>query len=193
MSSNARMRLKELCDKNPGWKLTYEYPTSSGPDHQRLFSTDVCVRDAGNKLRLLGTSGHARSLKEAQEQAAEGALLTADLGDLSVPEEVRTQAWCGDATQEFVLALLASKAGLSAAQQDDISQALFSNAALAAAAPVQLVSVSLTSTEAEAALGRVVAQSADALLAILLPALNAGNPPLAAALQAAVAARAQLA
>jgi hypothetical protein len=193
MSSNARMHLKELCDKNPGWTLTYEYPTTSGPDHQRLFSVDVSVRDAGNKLRFFGSSGHAQSLKAAQEQAAVKALESADLGDQATPAAVKAQAWCGDAAQEFVLALLASKAGLSAAQQDDISQALFSNAALAAGAPVQLASPYLTATEAEAALGRVIAPSVDALLAILLPALHAGNPPLAAALQAAVAARAQLA
>ncbi len=193
MNTFARGRLQMLCDKNPGWTLTYENSTSTGPPHQRLFSLDIVVRDAGDNVRFSGSSGHALSLKAAQEQAAVNALESADMGDQAVPAAVRAQAWLGDAAQEFLLALLASKAGLSAAQQDDISQALFSNAALAAGAPVQLASPYLTATEVEAALGRAVGQRIDDLLAILLPALHAGNPPLAAALQAAVAARAQLA
>ena len=101
----------------------------------------------------------------------------------AVSAAVRAQAWLGDAALDFILALLGSRAGLSAQQMDTLSQQRLSNEALALLAPEDLASVALTATGVEADVGASVAPLADQLLAILLPALYDANALLADALQ----------
>lgn len=187
--ANARMRLKELADKL-GAVPQYNTQSCASVNNAPPFTSAVVVRSATGDLLYSGSSGQALNIKAAQEEAAADALSKAE-GDQSERTEVRSQAWLGDAAQDFILALLGAKRGLSAAQLDAISQSELSNETLAKFAgapggPGQLASVTLTATAAEASLGRRIAVDADALLGCLLPALEEANPRLAKALEAAV-------
>lgn len=191
--ANYRMRLKELTDKLQGPRYEWDDRTVTGASHQPLFTSSVRVYDGNDVLRYNGVSAAAASSKkDAKEDAAMAAVLAA--GHV-LPESadtdkaaVRKQAWLGDAAQEFVLGLLGTRAGLTAAQLDDLSQRLFCNKALAEDAPEQLVSETLTATHVEARLGLRLAQHIDVLLETLLPALLDANPALHDKLQAGVAA-----
>lgn len=187
-ATNARMRLKELADKVPGSEVLKSCKSYglSGPNQPPFRASVVVVTNGGCKVLYSGKSGDAWTVKEAEEAAAADALRKAGAGDDGAPAAVRAEAWLGDAAQEFILALLGTRAGLTAAQLDHLSQTLLSNEALAAGAPEQLVSVTLTATEAEAKLGRRVTADTGNLLTLLLPALREANPALDAALRRAV-------
>ena len=124
----------------------------------------------------LGESGVEHTKKEAAEAAAQAALNNA--GNNQTSAETRAKAWLGDAAQEVVLALLGTRAALSADQLDDLSQRLLSNDALTAMAEQQLVSPTVTATEEEARFGWRLLQDLDTLLEILVPALVDANPSL---------------
>lgn len=156
------------------------------------YDATVKVYDAADAVRYYGTSGAGSpfpSIRAAEEAAAADALRNAGLGagEDAGRAAVRAQAWVGDAAQDFVLALLGARAGFTVQQFDDLSQQLFCNKALAACAPEQLASETLTATGVEAALGRRLTTDIDALLALLLPAMAESNAQLADKLQEAVA------
>ena len=186
------MRLKELGD-TLGATLAYDFNVV-GADHALRFSATVEGRDASGVVRYHGDSGDFfPTKKQAQEAAAANALGNAGVavgGGATLSAATRAQAWLGDAAFEFALALLGTREGLSVEQFDRLSQQLFNNGALAAAAPHarQLTSVVLTATNEEARLGTRLTPHFDSLLDILLPAVHDANPAVAAALQAAVAA-----
>ena len=173
--ANARMRLKELKDKIPCAAI--EWVTSGhGLDNtQPPFTTRVTVRVA-TTTHYFGESGVEHTKKEAEEAAAQAALNNA--GNPQTYQQTRATAWLGDAAQELVLALLGTRAALSADQLDDLSQQLLSNDALTALAEQQLVSMTVTATEEEARFGRRLLQDLDILLEILVPALVDANPKL---------------
>lgn len=189
--ANARMRLKELADRIPNARVERAVFSTNGGIHPP-FEAYVRVYDAQDVLRFSGSSQGAHKKTDAEEAAATAALRDGDLGapdaNLALPTAVRAQAWLGDAALEVILALLATRSGLSAAQMDNLSQRLLCNNSLAAGAPEQLASAALTATEVEARLGRRLAQIHDELLDLLLPALEEANPTLAETLQDAVAA-----
>ena len=189
----AQKYLKGLADKLQGNR--YEWDISvSGASHLSLFTASVRVYDGNDVLRYHGEGAAASTKQGAKEEAAKAAVSAAGhvLPDSADTDKaaVRRQAWLGDAAQEFVLGLLGTRAGLTAAQMDDLSQSLLCNKALAEDAPEQLASETLTATHVEARLGLRLAQHLDSLLEILLPALIDANPALHDKLQAGVAAAA---
>ena len=188
MAMNQRMMLKELADKF-GRQPVYKF-CSYGADHMLCFSASVTVCDAYGAVRYSGDSVATYATKKAaQEAAAADALQRAGgsgAGEGSLSARVRAKAWLGDSAFEFTLALLGSRSGLSVEQLDRISQRLFSNESLAAYAPEQLTSTTLTATSVEAAMGEQVADHLDTLLEILVPAMMLANQELTTALQDAV-------
>jgi len=192
------MRLKELADKIPRARIVRKVANARDEFdfNEPPFIAKVWVYDGCNELIYHGCSDEALSKKDAEEDAACQALLSGShYFDFFTPQAteadkaaVRKQAWLGDAAQEFVLGLLGTRAGLTAAQLDDLSQRLLCNKALAEDAPEQLVSETLTATHVEARLGLRLAQHIDILLETLLPALLDANPALHDKLQAGVAA-----
>jgi hypothetical protein len=174
--ASAFSQLKELTDKLPGAQVFPVYQ-EFGPDNQKQFTCRVEVRDQAGHVYYAGESVVPHKKKQyAKEAAAQAALNNA--GNHNNTAQTRAQAWLGDAAQDFVLALLGTRAGLSAVQLDSLSQELLSNDALAAMANVPLVSTAQTATEEEARFGRSLLQAVDLLLAILVPALQEANPAL---------------
>jgi hypothetical protein len=191
---NARERLKELRDKHPTWTpLVYTARLNATGDLSKApFCVDVVVRDEAGVVRYSGASGEGHpTLDAAKEAACADALVPHEalFGDESA-ERTRSLAWLGDTGLEFYLALLGARARLPAAALDGISQQLLSNQALAAGAPVQLASVTLTATGVEADIGRSLEEELESLFQPLERLMQEANPALALRLQQAVAARA---
>ena len=186
--ANCRMRLRELANVTGARYVADLIPVNDGL--QPRFMAVVRVCDANEREIYKGESDAKLSKPEAEEAAAQDAWDKAGLGDPAEYSKaaVRRQAWLGDAAQDFVLGLLGTRAGLTAAQMDDLSQSLLCNKALAEDAPEQLASDTLTATHVEARLGLRLAQNLDSLLEILLKALIDANPALHDKLQAGVAA-----
>lgn len=63
-----KTQLQEFVQKNAGSSVNYEIVDEQGPDHNKLFVSNVMVSD-----RILG-SGRGRSKKEAEQNAAKAAL-----------------------------------------------------------------------------------------------------------------------
>ena len=159
------------------------------------FAATVRVFDASDALAYSGACSRAPTRQAAAEGAAADALRGGGVvfppRPRADPSGLKADAWLGDAAQHFALALLGHQSGLPAGQCEAIARRLLTNEALEVTAPAQLpkrrrATVS-TATEVEAALGRRLAPHADALLALLWPALSEANPALAKALPSAVA------
>lgn len=60
--------LQEIVQQNPGEHLEYKLQGESGPDHNKMFTMEVCLNS-----NVLGI-GRGRSKKEAEQQAAKEAL-----------------------------------------------------------------------------------------------------------------------
>ena len=179
---NARMRLKEHCDTQCSWNVSY-VEHKSGPGHKPVFRITVNVYSEDGDLKATA-NGEGQTKDHAKEMACTKALR---FFEVEHTPAVRAAAWVGDAAAELLLALLASKAGFSAAQMDALSQSLCSNIWLAKSRKVQLSSTTRTATAAEAAVGYELAKDEDRLLDLLLPAVQRGNPALVEAMQTAVA------
>jgi len=60
--------LQEIVQQNPEEQITYVLKSESGPDHNKLFVVETHLNS-----NVIGT-GHGRSKKEAEQQAAREAL-----------------------------------------------------------------------------------------------------------------------
>jgi hypothetical protein len=183
MAANARMRLKELCDKHR-WTMNFQ-ETVAGAPHAPLFSAEVVVRDAAGADVMRGASAPRGSKREAHEAAAAVALGDGDAA-------TRDAAMLGRHALAFALNLLAHRAGLSDASRADVGEQLLSEDALAhRAATEHARDAALTSNTIPATVGAALAAEADALLPPLLRAVRVASAPLADAMEAAVAQTAQ--
>ena len=187
--TNARMQLKELCDRN-AWTLAYKDERRDGPGFALTFSVRVvCLAYPGNAIVMSG-HGNGSTLKGAQEAACQAALGEAWVapGPAANPvADVQALASVGDAIIDVTINLLGFRAELSAQQLDGVRQSAASNEALAMLSPQPMASAHTAATAVEAAVGREVALVSDQLLAILLPALQRANTGLLPSLEAAVA------
>ena len=198
MGDNARMRLKELCDRMC-YTMTYHIGGPTGPGHSPTFSGDVTVKDKNNNVIMVG-HGSAKRLRDAQEAACRGAMDWRDMlvdgtptvraESVGIPSEAlyseRSYAWLGDAGAEFLLAMLAYRAGISPATTDSIRQKCFTNERLAETSQNQLTSVAATATAAEAKVGWELSTVIDTILPVIEEAIKIGNPQLVADIHAEV-------
>jgi ribonuclease-3 len=67
-TTDCKTRLQELVQKRSGQVLAYELLSESGPDHDKLFMSQVCLN--GEPIRR----GTGRTKKEAEQSAASRAL-----------------------------------------------------------------------------------------------------------------------
>lgn len=65
---DCKTELQELVQKKSGQVLSYELLGESGPDHDKTFTSQVCLNG-----RAIG-SGSGRTKKEAEQAAARAAL-----------------------------------------------------------------------------------------------------------------------
>lgn len=186
---NSRMRLKEWCDRMT-YKMFYNI-VQTGPGHAPTFSCAVNVIDKNKKCVRVG-HGSAKRLRDAQEDACSDALDQDDTGDLPVAHGTPAPteglcAWLGDAGAEFLLAMLAYRAGISPATADEIRQQCLTNKRLAETSQNQLTSVAATATAAEAKVGLELSTLIDTILPTIEAAIKIGNPQLVADIHEAFA------
>ena len=68
ISLDYKTQLQELVQKNNGQKIMYEILDEKGPDHNKVFTTQVKIAD-----KVMG-SGKGKSKKESEQNAAKAAL-----------------------------------------------------------------------------------------------------------------------
>ena len=178
------MRLNEVCLAR-NLVRTWDCDDGSGPPHAPVFKCRVRVVAASGGPVLAAGTGSGTTRAAAQDAAAAAALSRMDALASTPSAEIEALAWVGDASLDMLLALLAHRAGLSAAQMDTIRQRLGNNSALGGGAPGRAAA-----TTVEAAVGAQVLRDGDALRSLLLAAMRRGAPMLVAELEAAVAASA---
>jgi dsRNA-specific ribonuclease len=185
--AEARKRAAVLCDRFR-WSLTYT-EKQLGPPHAPVFEVRCCIAELGGAPVVESGLCVSATKRAAQELAVADALRLLDSARRDSPlfEDQRLDAWLGDVALDFTLALLGRRAGLSSEALDSVRQRLLNNESLAACAAVQLSSETATATSVEAAVGAAVTdEAADALLAVLLPALRSTPMPLLQRLEEAI-------
>ena len=171
------MRMKELCDRMM-YKMLYNI-LETGPSHAPTFSCSVNVIDK-NKICVMVGHGSAKRLRDAQEDACSDAMNQDDTGELPAAHGTPVYAWLGDAGAEFLLAMLAYRAGISPATADEIRQKCLTNKRLAEKSQNQLTSIAATATAAEARVGLELSTLVDTILPTIEAAIKIGNPQLVA-------------
>ena len=156
---NSRESLKELCDRM-GYTMKY-ISVQTGPSHSPTFSCNVNIVDKNEFIVMTG-HGSAKRLRIAQEAACRSAM-HATPPPIEVHSE-RSYARLGDAGAEFLLAMLAHSAGISAAMTDSIRQKCFANERLA--------------ETSAATVGQELSAVIDTILPIIEAAIKIGNPQL---------------
>jgi hypothetical protein len=164
---NARMRLKELCDKPP-----YHQDDTSFASEGLLWRATVKVTKGGGEARTF-VGDLCSTKKESQEIASERALaqlLVEDDDSLrhlmfagGQRDQLHNYALLGDAALDFLVTLLGSRKGLSRGEIDTIRQSVLSNRALSKGDQMKVVA-----TTAEARVGHAIMNVGEHLEQVLL-------------------------
>ncbi len=191
MTDDPRVVLKHKLDK-VGWqKQQYVPPSAPGEESEGAGSSvrhkiQLFIRAKPEGEPLFIENGSGSSMDEAEKRAAEAVLNSPEFR-VATEHSPKEDAWLGDATLKFLLALLGAKHKLSPQRMHDISKELFSNEALSLReTEAEFGAVWTRATQFEARVGAAVRTSSSNLEQLLESALQRASPELLDALQAKV-------